>query len=73
MKFKSTEINMPYMKINAINNLSNLSFSSTQRIGVYSSVKKNQGFGAQNADGIVIVNPGYIVNDSDLDDATAIK
>ena len=73
MKFKSTQINMPYLKINQINNLSNLSFSSTQRIGVYSSVKKNQGFGAHNADQGVFVNPGYIVNDSDLDDATAIK
>ncbi|WP_273853063.1 hypothetical protein [Guptibacillus spartinae] len=73
MKFKSTQINMPYLKINQINNLSNLSFSSTQRIGVYSSVKKNQGFGSHNADRCVFVNPGYIVNDSDIDDSTAIK
>ncbi|TLS37609.1 hypothetical protein [Pseudalkalibacillus caeni] len=73
MKFKSTEINISIMKVTAIDNISNLSFSSSQRVGVFSTVKKNQGFGIQSADRVLVFNPGYIVDDSDIDDHTTIR
>ncbi len=71
MTFTETEVNLAFIKVNAIDRGSGLHFSKTHLQGRYVYTLKNQGFGENNGDRNTYHCPIYIVNDDDRLDNNA--
>jgi len=54
--------------VNSIGKLCVLSYGQNMQIGKSVSVKRNQGFGEQNADQVKMIHPISTINDNDLSD-----
>ena len=68
MFFLPTNINITAIKLNNVDHLSSLSFSSTIKKNRNVSAKKNQGFGQQMADRTLRVFSTTSVRDNDMED-----
>jgi hypothetical protein len=68
-----TIINLGTIAINTIGKECDLSLSSSFKIKKNVSNKKMQGFGEQNADGVIIIDSYFSIDDSDIIDSPAFK
>lgn len=73
MFFLPTNINIKDMKINNVDHLSAVSFSSTIKQNRNANAKKNQGFGQQHADGVTRVSSVSYTMDDEIVDSITIK
>ena len=73
MFFLPTKVNISAIKLNNIDHLSSVSFSSTIKKNRNVSAKKNQGFGQQMADGTLRVFSKSSVMDNDMEDSCTEK
>lgn len=73
MFFLPTNINIQNIKLNNVDHLSAVSFSSTVKQNRNVSAKKNQGFGQQFADGVKRVSSVTYVMDDEALDSISIK
>ncbi len=73
MFFLPTNINIQNIKLNNVDHLSTVSFSSTVKQNRSVSAKKNQGFGQQFADGVKRVSSVTYVMDDETVDSIRIK
>lgn len=73
MFFLPTNINIANMKLNNVDHLSSVSFSSTIKRNRNVGGKKNQGFGQQMADETLRVFSKTCITDNDLKDSFAQK
>lgn len=70
--FDETVINIGNVKINSASGNSRVHITKTMQLRNFASIKKNQGFGEQNADGVVMVNPANGADDRDITDTEAV-
>ncbi|MGE6631681.1 hypothetical protein [Bacillus sp. NPDC077027] len=68
-----TRINIAYVKNNSFGTGSTMTFGSTVVKNRCCTVKRNSGFGEQNADGVVTLLPIETIDDRDQVDAVSIK
>ncbi|MED0586654.1 hypothetical protein [Bacillus subtilis] len=68
-----TNINISHLKTNTIGTGSSLTFGSVELRNRSSAIKRNNGFGEQNADFVVIVIPIESIDDRDGADALSMK
>ncbi|MFP7328788.1 hypothetical protein [Bacillus subtilis] len=68
-----TNINISHLKTNSIGTSSSLTFGSAELRNRRSAIKRNNGFGEQNADVIVMVIPIESIDDRDGADALSMK
>ena len=73
MFFLPTKVNIGAIKLNNIDHLSSVSFSSTIKKNRNVSAKKNQGFGQQMADNTLRVYSKSSVIDNDIEDSYTEK
>lgn len=73
MFFLATNINIANMKLNNVDHLSSVSFSSTIKKNRNVNAKKNQGFGQQMADRTVRIFSISSTNDNEIEDSFAQK
>ncbi|MFY4774762.1 hypothetical protein [Metabacillus sp. RGM 3146] len=73
MLFGGSKVNLAGMKINSVGKGCSMNIGKALIRNHASSVKRNQGFGEQNADLVFVYNPIQIVIDEDILDATARK
>ena len=66
MFFLPTKVNITAIKLNNVDHLSSISFSSTIKKNRNVSAKKNQGFGQQMADGTLRVFSTTSIMDNDI-------
>ncbi|WP_434178687.1 hypothetical protein [Bacillus stercoris] len=69
----STNINIAHLKTNTIGSGSSLTFGSAELRNKCSAIKRNNGFGEQNADFVVMVIPIESIDDRDGADALSMK
>lgn len=72
MKGKTT-IGLHHLKINTMDRHSTISIGRTIQHGNHVVSHRNEGFGEQNADGVINTMPVSIVEDSDFADAEGLK
>ena len=70
---EKTVINLSTIRINTIGKECGVSLSRAIRKNGQVSNKKKQGFGEQNADGSILLNPIQSLDDSDIDDCRSRK
>ncbi|MGG5776049.1 hypothetical protein C2H96_00575 [Bacillus subtilis] len=68
-----TNINISHLKTNSIGTGSSLTFGCAELRNRCSAIKRNNGFGEQNADAIVMVIPIESIDDRDGADALSMK
>lgn len=68
-----TRIQITHMKTNTISTGSSMTFGSTIVRNHCSTIKRNNGFGEQNADGVITILPIETIDDRDLIDAVSIN
>ncbi|MBZ6490099.1 hypothetical protein [Bacillus subtilis] len=68
-----TNINISHLKTNSIGTGSSFTFGSAELRNRCSAIKRNNGFGEQNADVIVMVIPIESIDDRDGSDALSMK
>ncbi|MGC4377467.1 hypothetical protein WD019_11080 [Fictibacillus sp. Mic-4] len=68
MKFRSTEANISYIKINSLGQHCKFSVGQTAATGIHQTNKKTEGFGEQNADCVRVHIPISFVDDRDIFD-----
>ncbi|AFI28641.1 hypothetical protein SC22_11295 [Bacillus sp. A053] len=68
-----TNINIAHLKTNTIGSGSSLTFGSAELRNKCSAIKRNNGFGEQNADFVVMVIPIESIDDRDGADALSMK
>ncbi|MFV9832957.1 hypothetical protein ABOZ80_13125 [Bacillus stercoris] len=68
-----TNINIAHLKTNTIGSGSSLTFGSAELRNKCSAIKRNNGFGEQNADFVVMVIPIESIDDRDGADALNMK
>lgn len=73
MYFLPTKVNISDMKINNIDHLGSISFSSTVKKNINVSGKKNQGFGQQLADETFRIFSQTSIMDQDMEDSSTKK
>jgi hypothetical protein len=66
-------INLGTIAINTIRKECDLSLSSSFKINKNVLNKKMQGFGEQNADGVITIDSYFSIDDSDIIDSQAFK
>jgi hypothetical protein len=71
--YDKTIINLGSIAINTIGKECDLSLSGAFKVKKNVSNKKVQGFGEQNADGVIMIDSYYSIDDSDIIDAPAFK
>ncbi|WP_226670218.1 hypothetical protein [Metabacillus litoralis] len=70
---EKTTINLGNISVNTVGKECAISLSSSLRYRKHVVNKKTQGFGEQNADNVLILNPIVLVDDSDHHDSQTIK
>ena len=73
MFFLPTKVNITSIKLNNVDHLSSVSFSSTIKKNRNVSAKKNQGFGQQFADGSLRIFSTTSTMDDDIKDSCSQK
>lgn len=73
MFFLPTKVNITGIKLNNVDHLSSVSFSSTIKKNRNVSAKKNQGFGQQMADGSLRIFSTTSIMDDDIKDSFSQK
>ena len=73
MYFLPTKVNISDIKINNLDHLGAVSFSSTVKRNRNVSSKKNQGFGQQMADGTFRIFSQSSIMDQDMEDSSSRK
>jgi hypothetical protein len=73
MFFIPTKVNITGIKLNNIDHVSSISFSSTVKQNRNVSAKKNQGFGQQLADGCLKIYTTSAILDHDIEDSESQK
>ncbi|KAJ0071412.1 hypothetical protein [Bacillus altitudinis] len=68
-----TRIQITHMKTNTIGTGSSMTFGSTIVRNHCSTIKRNNGFGEQNADSVITILPIESIDDRDLIDAVSIN
>lgn len=68
-----TRIQITHMKTNTIGTGSSMTFGSTIVRNHCSTIKRNNGFGEQNADSVITILPIETIDDRDLIDAVIIN
>jgi hypothetical protein len=68
MKFLPTHIHLPNMKINTVEKQSSVSFGQNYKTKRHITSKKQQGYGEQNGDRVIIHFPIQGVVDADVSD-----
>ncbi|KIL23428.1 hypothetical protein B4134_0738 [Bacillus safensis] len=68
-----TQIHIAHMKTNSIGTGSSMTFGSTFVRNHCSTIKRNNGFGEQNADGVITILPIKTIDDRDQIDAVSIN
>ncbi|WP_069839298.1 hypothetical protein [Bacillus sp. F56] len=68
-----TNINIAHLKTNTIGSGSSLTSGSAELRNKCSAIKRNNGFGEQNADFVVMVIPIESIDDRDGADALSMK
>ncbi|CVN65202.1 MULTISPECIES: hypothetical protein [Bacillus] len=68
-----TRIQITHMKTNTIGTGSSMTFGSTIVRNHCSTIKRNNGFGEQNADSVITILPIETIDDRDLIDAVSIN
>ncbi|AKU31483.1 hypothetical protein [Bacillus altitudinis] len=68
-----TRIQITHMKTNTIGTGSSMTFGSTIVRNHCSTIKRNNGFGEQNADRVITILPIETIDDRDLIDAVSIN
>ncbi|MEI4790267.1 hypothetical protein WAX46_08080 [Bacillus sp. FJAT-53060] len=68
-----TRIQIAHMKTNTISTGSSMTFGSTNVRNHCSRIKRNNGFGEQNADGVITILPIEMIDDRDQIDSVSIN
>lgn len=68
-----TRIQITHMKTNSIGTGASMTFGSTIVRNHCSTIKRNNGFGEQNADSVITILPIETIDDRDLIDAVSIN
>ncbi|OLP64294.1 hypothetical protein BACPU_27740 [Bacillus pumilus] len=68
-----TKIHIGNMKTNSIGTGSSMTFGSVMMTNHCCSMKRNNGFGEQNADGVITILPIETIDDRDLIDAVSLN
>lgn len=71
--YDKTIINLGTIVINTIGRECDMSLSSSFKVKKNITNKKVQGFGEQNADGVMMIDSYFSIDDSDIIDSPAFK
>ncbi|WP_274365280.1 hypothetical protein [Paenibacillus thermotolerans] len=71
--FEQTSVNIGIMKLNNVDQLSNVSIGQNQKINRNVYAKKTQGFGQQHADRAIRVGTIHMTLDEDVMDKFTVK
>ncbi|HET7627886.1 MAG TPA: hypothetical protein VFK44_05800 [Bacillales bacterium] len=70
MAFSRSRVDLAAMKINNVGKGCTVTFSQKKLTGSRTSVKRSEGFGEENGDGCMFMNPAGSVEDGDIVDGS---